>query len=533
MQFPASGSGPSPPASPPHDILRLEEGLPEGRSSEGTGPDVLPTVGEAPDSNRFVATAKRTAMAVFRMSDLHTTLMRGDDREFIAGLREPVPADGGTQAHVARLSVLKADVAHMREMLLESQAPETLVARLDRGLGKIESTLEALHTDRPLGVRMAVHLAMLGLMSPLPLAVPAYSRQNQFESELVGLYAKTALMAIGSMRSPTATNKHSLLDHFMARHYINLMQAAIFAVPVFVDKLNKVGGHPGFTAAAGAMSTCALFGGFFGKEIRELLNTWRHGSPNPDLTAAAGMLTPATRQALTSVMDTVRADHATLVGARDEFTQNGRRELSSYTSKQVTLAANAYSSVASDLGQALGLQNTTPGENRELTAKLALAVFTGAVCATTTGLMYPDTIGMVDLGSDAVFTTALMVKLAHNHNVTRGDALEEFKSFAGLSLVMMAVLAANHAADRFIERGPTGLLVGSVAMAVLNCTIPGPVGNAAGLGIERLLSMSPSNLMESIKSIGHGALRFFKELVRTPPSHSNVTLSVMGDAPQT
>jgi hypothetical protein len=340
-------------------------------------------------------------------------------------------------------------------------------------------------------------------------------------------------MAVGSMRSPTAANKHSLLDHFMARHYFNIVGATIFAVPTFVGKLNKAGEHPGFSAADGALSTAALFGGFFGKEIKELLNTWRHGSPNPDLTAAAARLTSTTRQALTSVMNLVQADQAALLGARDEFTQNGQHELSPYTSKQVTLAANAYTSIASELGQALGLQDTTPAENRDRTAKLALAVFTSAVCATTTGLMYPDKIGMVDLGSDAIFTAALMVKLAVNHNVTRGDALEEFKSFAGLSLVMLAVLTANHAAGQFIERGPTGLLVGSVAMAALNCTIPGPVGHAAGLGIEKLMNMSPGNLMESIKSVGHGALQYFKGLVRTPAVPSTVTLTEMDAAQHT
>jgi hypothetical protein len=527
------GLGTSPPAHPPHDILHLEEGRPEGSSANGSKPAALATGGEQPGSHRFMDAAKRTAMAVVRMSDLRTALMRGDDDLFIAGLRAPQPTPAGTQSHDARLLRLNADVAHMREVLLQSQAPAALIVHLNRGLAEIESTLQALQTDRPLGTRMAVHLAMHGLLSPLPLAVPVYNRQNQFASELVGLYAKTTLMAIGSMRSPTATNKHSLLDHFMARHYINIVQAAIFVVPTFVGKLNKAGEHPGFTAAAGALSTAALFGGFFGKEIKELLNTWRHGSPNPDLTAAAAVLTSTTRDALASVMNLVQADQAALLGARDEFTQNGQHELSPYTSKQVTLAANAYTSIASELGQALGLQDTTPAENRDRTAKLALAVFASAVCATTTGLMYPDKIGMVDLGADAIFTTALMVKLAVNHNVTQGDALEEFKSFAGLSLVMLTVLTANQAADQFIDRGPTGLLVGSVAMAALNCTLPGPLGHAAGLGIEKLMNMSPGKLMESIKSVGHGALQYFKGLVHMPAVPSTVTLTEMDAAQQT
>ncbi|WP_220432922.1 hypothetical protein, partial [Raoultella terrigena] len=138
------------------------------------------------------------------------------------------------------------------------------------------------------------------------------------------------------------------------------------------------------------------------------------------------------------------------------------KELSPVTSKQVTMVADAFLAIATDLERVLhpaGMPEQAAtaagGAEREAqaaerTAKYALAAFTGAVCAATTGLMYPDRIGMVDLSSDAAFTVALMVANARNPNVTRRDALDEFKSFAGLSLVMIAVLTANHAGDDFI-----------------------------------------------------------------------------------
>lgn len=469
------------------------------------------------------------------MSDFRTALMRGDDARFIAELRGPALPRGESQDHGADLARLRADVVDMRDKLHASQASAALIKHFDQRLTEVDSTLHALQTDQPLAKRMAVYLAMNTLLPALPLAVPVRSHQNQFVAELAGLYAKTTLMAVGSIRSPTAANKHSLGDHFMSRHYINVMQSMIFALPTFVGKLNHVNDHPAFSVGAGAISTFALFGGFFGNEIRAFVNTRRHGSPNPDLAAARPLSSPA-QQALAAVMDLAQSGRDALLGARDRFIQDGRHELSPYTGKQVTLAADAYLAMARDLAEALGLSNEDRRENHDFLAKVALAVFTATVCATTTALMYPDKIGMVDLGSDAIFTAALMLKHATNPNVTRGDALEEFKSFAGLSLVMLAVLAANHAAGQFIEKGHTGLLVGSLTMAALNMTIPGPVGNAAGAGLEklmnRMMNMRPGPLLETLKAIGHNALQIFQRRGPDQPDQPRATLVELDAAVQ-
>jgi hypothetical protein len=102
-----------------------------------------------------------------------------------------------------------------------------------------------------------------------------------------------------------------------------------------------------------------------------------------------------------------------------------------------------------------------------------------------------------------------MFSLMADKNVGRKDALEEFKTFVGLSLVMLAVLAANKAANDFIEHGVSGLLVGSITMTALNLTMPGPVGHAAAQAIERLMAMKPADLLASVRSIGDRVFQMF------------------------
>jgi hypothetical protein len=370
----------------------------------------------------------------------------------------------------------------------------------------------------------------MNLLLPIaPLAIPLQTHQNKFEAELVGLYAKTALMAIGSARSPTSGNRHSLMDHFMSRHYINVVQAAIFAAPAFVPKLKKLNDNIKFNATAGVLSTAALMGGFFGKEIKDMVNKCFRGSPNPALHAAGEGLQPQTIERLEQVMQTALAGKNALMEAKNDFDAQGR-ELSPSTSKQVTMAANAFLAIADDMSDALRRRGEmVPHDNPDLKAKLALAMFTVMVCATTTGLMYPDKIGIVDLGSDAVFTAALMVHHAVNPNVTRKDALEEFKSFAGLSLVMIALLAADRAGGQFIDKNAKGLMIGSLAMAALNVTIPGPVGHAAGATLEKLMSLRPADLGEALKAVGHNALELFRGMV--PARASGVTLEEIPEPP--
>ncbi len=191
----------------------------------------------------------------------------------------------------------------------------------------------------------------------------------------------------------------------------------------------------------------------------------------------------------------------------------------------MTLAANAFLDIATDLERVLhpdGLPDAaTPAEGAgdpDRVAKYALAAFTTAVCATTTALMYPDQIGMVDLASDAVFTMALMTANARNPNVTRTDALDEFKSFAGLSLVMIAVLTANHAGDDFIEKSTSGMADGRSGHGGPQRHHSRPHRARGRPGIREAVRdaalAAAADLWSTLRNVGHNALELFQHHAR-------------------
>ncbi|WP_084151386.1 hypothetical protein [Paracidovorax oryzae] len=555
VSLPETEGGRTPAASPQREPARLvaPQGMPSPQRSareeaspaaQSRSPSPSPQApgaarpAEGPASGAPAGAWARTRQAIStagRLMDARTVLMRGDDAQFIEALRGGGDPENGALQAGATLPALRQGTQALREQILEApDVPPTLKQHFQGKIAHLESTLAALETDQPLARRTAIYLGMNTLLPALPIAIAFRGHQNQFEAELAGLYAKTALMAIGSVRSPTAANRHSVMDHFMSRHYINVMQAAIFALPTFVPQLHKLNTHPAFNVGAGMVSTAALFMGFLGKEIKEIGQRMRHGVPDPSLAAAGRELqaaqaedAPEAAQTLTllaQALERARSDQQALADGKSGFLAQGH-ELSPATSKQVTLAANAFLDIATDLERVLhpdGLPDAaTPAEGAgdpDRVAKYALAAFTTAVCATTTALMYPDQIGMVDLASDAVFTMALMTANARNPNVTRTDALDEFKSFAGLSLVMIAVLTANHAGDDFIEKSTSGMLMGAAAMAVLNVTIPGPIGHAAGQGFEKLYetlrSLRPADLWSTLRNVGHNALELFQHHAR-------------------
>lgn len=466
----------------------------------------------------LAAAVRDGAVAALRLSDLRTTLMCGDDARFIAGLRS------------AQLPQLKGRVTDLQHMLQALQAVDAVAAHFSRRLNEVDSTLLALQTDQPLAKRVAAYMGMNVVLPVLPLSVATVTNNRQYAATLAGYCAKSMLMALGSIRSPTAANKHSLLDHFMSRHYNSIVQGAVNALPAFVVGLRGLNGDPVFHVVAGALASGALFGGFFGAEIKAGVDKWRTGSPHPGLREAGRALTPPARDALARMKATLEADRKSLLDARDDFTRDGGNELSPYTSKQVTLAANAYLAAAGELGEALGLSSEVPVENRDRAAKLVIAALTGMVCATTAALMYPDAIGMAALGSSAVFTTAVMLKVAANPGMMRRDALEEFKSFASLSLVLVGALAANRAAGGFIKRDPNGLLIGSLTLAALNVTIPGPVGDLAARGIETLASLDAGRLVGVVNDITQRVLGMFRPAASQASGSSSVNLEELDPA---
>ena len=473
---------------------------------DAAGPSVSPNADNG--QWRQGSSVGRAARALIKMSDVRTLLNPAGDREFLAGLRTP---SNGQESDDAQLDRLTNHVTQLKASIEGAGVTDELATRFKKRLDEVGTTLTALRTDRPLHERATKIVGLHVLLAPLPLAIPLLTkpRQQKTEAEIAALMAKAMVEAIGMIRTPT-TDNNLLKDRAMARYYPNMVQAIEFALPTFVSSLRFLNSNAAFNIAAGAVATGALFGGFLSDEIRQKFNVWRTGSAHPDLHQAGRSLSAETKAALEAVKTAAELDGKTLNDAKAAFLANGSRELSPHVSKQVAIAVNAYQRLANELADCIGLPPAgSPAENQDRSAKLALALFSTAVCVATTVLMLPDKIGTVDLASDAAFTSALMFSLMADKNVSRQDALEEFKTFVGLSLVMLAVLAANKAANDFIEHGVSGLLVGSIAMTALNLTMPGPIGHAAAQAIEKLMAMKPADLVAGLRGIGDRVFQMF------------------------
>lgn len=481
--------------------------------------------------------------------DIRPMVSRADDAEFVAMLRQggDVEAAGSP---AASLDALQRDVADMKTRLQggstgEHALPPDIARHVDQRLDEIASVLSGLQRDEPAAKRAAIYVGMNLLLPVFPMAVSIGANEKKFVAELSAMYAKTALMAVGAMRSPTAADKHSVKDHFLSRHYISLIQAAVFALPTFVKKLNHLNANTPFAVGAGVATSAVAFHAFFGQQIKDHVNKKWRGSLNPAATASWKQLSPETRHALTEIMagikDLAQAGEQSLVKSKSDFVEGGK-QISPYTSSQVHMAANAFHRVAKELADLLAADGATDEahgtlarrDNHAFPAKMAMMLLATGICAGTTAMMIPDTIGIVDNAGDGVFTALLMTKAALDPNLGRHDALHEFRGFVGLSLIMLGVLAVDKGLsstlgkgkqdfDLIEKGGPLAAAVAAVAMSILNVTIPGPMGNVLSGGLEKLMSLKPSDLLHAMQSVGQNAIEFF---TNSSPANDSPTSSV-------
>ncbi|MCL9844417.1 type III effector protein [Ralstonia solanacearum] len=442
--------------------------------------------------------------ALWKLADARVLLRRGESRAFVDALRQS-PTEREMPGAGAKLERLLSHVGQMRDglnkvrqYLAAAGQPDSALKALSRNLDGIERALVALREDKPLAHRTFWVASASLLAAVMPITVPLASRprQAQFASETFGLMAKMFVEAAAMIRTQT-TDRGLLKDRWLSRNLINNVQAVWFMPSVIKPTLTK---NLPYNITGGMVSVAVLFMTFLSSEIREKVNGWRNQPPYPGLAQAGQNLDARMQADLRDVLATVNADMQSLVDTKAAF--EDAHELNPLVSKQVSLAVNAYKTLSVKLMDTLGVPHAVAASNPDKAAKLALAVFTAMICFSGAALMVPDRIGMVDLTADAIFTSLYQASLVGDGNVSRKDALDEFKTFSGFSMVLAAMLALNKGAGDFIEHGAMGLLIGSVSMAALNLVLPGPVGHATAKGIEKLMSMSPSDISQTLYKLG-------------------------------
>ncbi|WP_141755110.1 hypothetical protein [Burkholderia plantarii] len=502
----------------------LEIALP---ALEAHGEPIRPGDGASPPSRGVKALRMIDATSLLALRKTQ------DDQQFIAQLRDPSSEGANLPRLLRNLDAIEARLARLESVPGRDGLPAEIVAGMRSKLVGARAALQELNSTRSLGTRAAFVAGNLAL-GVVPFIVPLIGspRQQQFAAELFALSTKTVLESIGMLRTPTA-GKGLMIDRAMARNYANVMQACEFVLPTFLKPSKHLSSNLGVDGAAALVSTAMLFLGFLPKESRQKLSQWFRKSPEPELKAAGEKMSSTMHDALAEVRKLVLAETDALRDTRDAFTAGDVKALSPLVSKQVQLALGAYGALAEDAMHTLG-ESDGGGSNPDRKAKAALAVFTGLVTGTTAALMIPDMIGVVDLGSDAVFTTALMSSFVGDPNMSRKDSLDEFKTFAGLSVVMLAMLTANKFADGFMEKGVSGLLIGSLTLMAMNATLPGLVGDASARGLEagmhRLSQLDSTQMKEVLSGIGNTLYQAFLHQARaTVPGAARIDEQPPGD----
>lgn len=432
-----------------------------------------------------------------------------DDNGFLSRVRSAETGAGSLPELLSRLRGIE-------ERIDGAGFPTALSRTLKAQVKLTRRSLQEIETDKHWASRAALALMPNLILGAAALAVPLKSnpRQQLFASELVALTSKAVLEGIGMARTPT-TGVGLVTERVMARNYANTLQALEFVLPTFVKPSAHLNRKTWVDLLATVVSTTGLFAGFMGTDIRNQFDKRFRGGVDPALRKIGATLGAAQQRALADLDIDAKALHRTALGMRDASVVGETSQVSPHVGKQIQLVLRACGRLAEMTSHTVGEGGRT-GEagggphdtraNPDRNAKIALALFTAAVTATTALLTFPDTIGVVDLASDALFTSILMGVLAKNPDVSRHDALEEFKTFAGLSVVLLAVLAGNKLGHDFIDRGDSGLAVGASVLGLLNATVPGLVGEKAAqaleLAIARSSSMRVADLVEPLRGIG-------------------------------
>lgn len=467
-----------------------------------------------------VNTGRQIAATTWAHLDARRLLSVGDDRELIARLRAGDPETGRRG-----LASLRGQVAALKQQLRQAgpdpaatdPARHKVLKHFDAHIDHLDSVLRGLEKDRPWAVRAAIYGAMNIALPVLPAAVALESGQGKFFAELAGMYGKTSLMALGAIRSPTAADRHAIKDHFMQRHFLTLIQTAFHAIPSFDDRLRHLNQGAALNITAATLTTLIGIAAFFHEDIGRAVKNRIWKSPDPDLKNAWERLPPAEsahfQRVLAGVREAASKAYADIGAETSQFQQDGKT-ISPYTSTQLRFVTDALLHIARDVRELGGVDSSAlaTSDNPQWRAKLALALLNVAIGSTVTLLMIPDWIGVGGNAGDTLVTSGIQFKGVFQGDVSRDAALDSFRSWSGLSVLMLGLLALNKARGDFIERGGvTGVAVGATSLAILNAVLPGPLGHCLGSGIEKLMTMQASDFLAFTRRIGQGALDLFQQ----------------------
>lgn len=419
------------------------------------------------------------------------------DRQLLEQLRGDVAGVGGFN-----LPQLSAHLDDWQAVIDAAELAPRQKKHFTGQLAQLRSDVSGLQDSTTLTRRLLNLAASVACAVP-PVMVPIVAGQRQYQALVIALYAKTLTQAAGLAMRPTS-DQNVWNNHFRSRHVYNLVQAAEFIVPAFLQGFSKneaaVRGATllqrnwGYNVPMALLSSASLFLSYYPRQFSRYMEKMAACCRQPTLHALRD-LRDETRAHAEGAMQHADEHRHALSETRRAYVAQGKALTESVYwqfSNLVEHLSEFSEDVGIVLGTARGHRSEEPLEgarrNEDATAKHVLAGLAAVICFAGVGVVFPDTIGMVDLAADATFVTCLMFSMAFDGNKTRQDSMSEFKAFSGLSLVVIGLLGLNLVLHRPIESDDAALGGMTLGLAAANLVLPGPLGIAMGAGAEQLMA---------------------------------------------
>lgn len=439
--------------------------------------------------------------------DVTSAFMLFNNDVLLKQLRQPVLQGSAGQASVS-LTQLHEQVSDFQRLLKAAPAgsKQDQMARkqVDKLLADVVKNTHNLLHGTGASQRIATVLASL-VLYPLPFLTAQFQHEEQYLTLICAAYAKTAAMAIGYVRNDTSDLK-LFIHHLKGRHSVFLYPALAYTIPAFVKAAHHLQTNIPYGIGAGIFTAGALVATFYSKEVTALhhriMKTMEDGGNLPEAVQAGALGLLATIPENQQGMAQMRARVENQVGPISDpfstvlsFHNEALSALETALKKGLTSEHRARLEDAAPIAQAGSAANKHP----DLAKKLAFALTAAIVTFTVAALSFPELLGTVDLGIDAVFVTTLMFLMAQNKSKTPQDILTEFKTFAGLSLAALAFTSANKATG-FLEKDG-GFVPGVVGITSTNLLLSGPLASTVAKALL-MVSAGASQAVHYLRTAG-------------------------------
>lgn len=466
--------------------------------------------------SEMLAHASSVALRVWKTTDVYTGLQVGDDKQLIDDMTSP--PDG-------RMSLpdRKAELVAWADAIQGLDLPDKLKQHFDRSIEDTIAAIDRLINEANPWSRGTKLVAQAILCTPLPIVLPLLAAPIEREQAVVIIAscAKTTILRAGLGRRG-ASHDNAINNLYLNRDYANVIQSIALSLNLF-RRTHAIANNPVYNIGAAVVSASILAYTFYPDQIkslpggiRRLLNqaaSYITGKPLPqrDRTARVGgvgadAVSDETKASLAAHAAEIFGAREALAAQRSHFTDSGKN-LSDTGDWQFGQMLKAYSTLATELG-AFTSANERPGErphDPDRAAKLALAALSGAICIGVTVMFKQNQITAVDMGVDALFNIYNGLNNALDPDVSWQGALNAFKNWTSLSLVLGPLQGANLAADNFVEKSGRNMGIGVAALTAANLLAAGPSGAAVKAIVTKAVSRTherPSQESLSVEMAG-------------------------------